>query len=181
MSQPTDLHIERILALTHGAGELMKASGNVQDYRTRDDAEKLASKMIAAASILLEPEPRCSGSVGNDAEFVAKVEASMGDTQPSIPHDHVMAEMDEIIAAAERDRKAGAAGEDQGCAEAEQQCTGAGSLIPSRKRVMTGNNFPKSIIKALGLPGVVQEFHLHAKKHALVEVECRYIPFAAED
>lgn len=37
-----------------------------------------------------------------DRWFRAKVQASLDDPRPSIPHDQVMGEMDEIIAAAER-------------------------------------------------------------------------------
>ena len=60
--------------------------------------------------------------------------------------------------------------------------TGIGSITPLRApRVMTGNRFPKSIMKALGLPGLVQEFHLHVKKHEIVEIECRYIPFVPDE
>jgi hypothetical protein len=44
-------------------------------------------------------------------------------------------------------------------------------------RIMTGNNFPKEIMRALDLPGQVQEFTLHVKKHEPVEVTVRYIPF----
>jgi hypothetical protein len=39
-----------------------------------------------------------------DRWFRAKVEASLADTRPSIPHDQVMAEMEEIIRAAEQRR-----------------------------------------------------------------------------
>lgn len=59
--------------------------------------------------------------------------------------------------------------------------TGVGSIRPQGPKLMTGNRFPKSIMKALGLPGLVQEFHLHVKKHEIVEIECRYIPFLPED
>lgn len=60
--------------------------------------------------------------------------------------------------------------------------TGIGSIKPLRAPlVMTGNRFPKSIMKALGLPGLVQEFHLHVKKHEIVEIECRYIPFVQDE
>jgi hypothetical protein len=37
-----------------------------------------------------------------DSWFRAKVQASLDDIRPSIPHDQVMAEMDTIIAAAEQ-------------------------------------------------------------------------------
>ena len=37
-----------------------------------------------------------------DAWFRAKVQASLDDMRPGIPHDEVMAEMDALIAAAER-------------------------------------------------------------------------------
>lgn len=37
-----------------------------------------------------------------DRWFRAKVQASLDDPRPNIPHDQVMGEMDEIIAAAER-------------------------------------------------------------------------------
>jgi hypothetical protein len=37
-----------------------------------------------------------------DRWFRAKVEKAMADTRPKIPHDQVMAEMDAIIASAER-------------------------------------------------------------------------------
>lgn len=37
-----------------------------------------------------------------DRWFRAKVKASLDDPRPGVPHDQVMAEMDEIIAAAER-------------------------------------------------------------------------------
>ena len=37
-----------------------------------------------------------------DCWFRAKVQASLDDDRPSIPHDQVMAEMDMIIAAAEQ-------------------------------------------------------------------------------
>lgn len=37
-----------------------------------------------------------------DRWFRAKVQASINDTRPSIPHDRVMAEMDAIIAEAEQ-------------------------------------------------------------------------------
>ncbi len=40
-----------------------------------------------------------------NAWFTAKVEASLKDPRPSIPHDRVMAKMDAIIAAAEQRRK----------------------------------------------------------------------------
>ena len=40
-----------------------------------------------------------------DRWFRAKVQASLDDPRPSIPHDQVMAEMDAIIAEAERLRK----------------------------------------------------------------------------
>jgi len=39
-----------------------------------------------------------------DKWFRAKVERSMADTRPRIPHDEVMAEVEEIIAAAEKRR-----------------------------------------------------------------------------
>lgn len=42
--------------------------------------------------------------------------------------------------------------------------------------VMTGNNFPKEIIRALGLPRYVQEFTLRVKRDSIAEVECRYYP-----
>ncbi len=41
---------------------------------------------------------------------------------------------------------------------------------------MTGSNFPKEILSALGLPPLVQEFTLRVKRHAFAEVECRYYP-----
>jgi len=37
-----------------------------------------------------------------DRWFRAKVKASLDDPRPGVPHDQVMAEMDEIIASAER-------------------------------------------------------------------------------
>lgn len=37
--------------------------------------------------------------------FIAKVNASLEDPRPSIPHDQVMAEMEAIIIAAEQKRK----------------------------------------------------------------------------
>ena len=40
-----------------------------------------------------------------DIWFPAKVQASLDDPQPSIPHDQVMAEMDAIIAEAERQHR----------------------------------------------------------------------------
>lgn len=40
-----------------------------------------------------------------DRWFRAKVEASLADPRPSIPHDQVMAEMDAIIAQAEQRRR----------------------------------------------------------------------------
>lgn len=40
-----------------------------------------------------------------DRWFRAKVQASLDDPRPSIPHDQVMAEMDAIIAEAEQHRK----------------------------------------------------------------------------
>ena len=41
-----------------------------------------------------------------DRWFRAKVQASLDDPNPTIPHDQVMADMDAIIAAAEQQRKA---------------------------------------------------------------------------
>ena len=41
-------------------------------------------------------------AVEHDRWFRAQVEASLADTRPSIPHDQVMAELDDIIARAER-------------------------------------------------------------------------------
>jgi len=40
-----------------------------------------------------------------DRWFRAKVQASLDDSRPSIPHDQAMAEMDAIIAEAEQHRK----------------------------------------------------------------------------
>ncbi|AXI82777.1 hypothetical protein FUT69_04930 [Xylella taiwanensis] len=40
-----------------------------------------------------------------DRWFRAKVQASLDDSRPSVPHDQVMAEMDAIIAEAEQHRK----------------------------------------------------------------------------
>jgi len=40
-----------------------------------------------------------------DRWFRAKVQASLDDPRPSVPHDEVMAEMDAIIAEAEQHRK----------------------------------------------------------------------------
>jgi hypothetical protein len=44
-----------------------------------------------------------------DKWFREKVRRSMADTRPRIPHDQVMAEMEEIIAEAEKRRKSRAA------------------------------------------------------------------------
>ena len=44
-------------------------------------------------------------AASHDRWFRAKVQASLDDPQPSIPHDQVMAEMDAIIAEAEQRRK----------------------------------------------------------------------------
>ncbi|SAK89056.1 type II toxin-antitoxin system RelB family antitoxin [Caballeronia ptereochthonis] len=44
-----------------------------------------------------------------DKWFREKVRRSMADTRPRIPHDEVMAEMEEIIAEAEKRRKSRAA------------------------------------------------------------------------
>jgi hypothetical protein len=44
-----------------------------------------------------------------DVWFRAKVQASMDDSRPSIPHDQVMAEMDVIIAEAEQRHRVTAA------------------------------------------------------------------------
>ncbi|HDR8993910.1 stability determinant [Burkholderia vietnamiensis] len=41
-----------------------------------------------------------------DRWFRAKVQASLADTRPTIPHDQVMADMEAIIQAAERKRAA---------------------------------------------------------------------------
>lgn len=96
-------------------------------------------------------------------------EAPAADT---VPHDQVMDEMRHLVESV--------ALEKFGVPEPVEP-TGAGSMLPQRAKVMTGSNFPKSIMKALGLPGVVQEFKLHVKKHAIVEVECRYFPHLVED
>lgn len=44
-------------------------------------------------------------AVSYDRWFRAKVQASLDDPRPSVPHDQVMAEMDAIIAEAEQHRK----------------------------------------------------------------------------
>lgn len=53
------------------------------------------------------------------------------------------------------------------------------------QRVMTDRRLPKKLmaelIRVLGLPGLVQEFTLHVKKQSIIEVECRYFPFAEEE
>ncbi len=56
-------------------------------------------------SVLIPTPSTCSteeSAVDYDRWFRAQVEASLADTRPSIPHDQVMAEMDDIIARAER-------------------------------------------------------------------------------
>ena len=45
-----------------------------------------------------------------DRWFRAKVQASLADPRPSIPHDEVMARMDAIIEAAEKNRQKGQKG-----------------------------------------------------------------------
>lgn len=45
-----------------------------------------------------------------DRWFRAKVQASLADTRPSIPHDEVMARMDAIIEVAEKNRQKGQKG-----------------------------------------------------------------------
>ncbi len=46
-------------------------------------------------------------AVLHDRWFRAKVEASLADSRPSIAHDDVMAQMDELIDAAEKRRRDG--------------------------------------------------------------------------
>lgn len=49
-------------------------------------------------------------AVSYDRWFRAKVQTSLADPRPSIPHDEVMARMDAIINAAEKNRQQGQKG-----------------------------------------------------------------------
>lgn len=56
-------------------------------------------------SVLIPSLSTCSteeSAADYDRWFRTQVEASLADTRPSIPHEQVMAEMDDIIARAER-------------------------------------------------------------------------------
>lgn len=66
--------------------------------------------MSAALSPIVSEFETEEQAASYDRWFRAKVQASLDDPRPSIPHDQVMARMDAIIEAAEKNRQQGQKG-----------------------------------------------------------------------
>lgn len=63
--------------------------------------------MSAALSPIVSEFETEEQAASYDRWFRAKVQASLADPRPNIPHDEAMARMDAIIEAAEKDRQQG--------------------------------------------------------------------------
>ena len=72
----------------------------------KPDVPEYAGGMIKLSPIVSEFETE-EEAAAYDAWFRAKVEASLTDTRPPVPHDVVMAEIQAIIEKARKARKSG--------------------------------------------------------------------------